>query len=74
MKRMVVAVMLSDTPNSIQVMFSVPFRLSLTDLISNLDISGTVSLSDVLKTVTLEDFIIALGTYTMIDERDMSIG
>ena len=37
-------------PNSIQVMFSSPFRLSLTELITNVDISGNAPLSDALET------------------------
>ena len=52
----------------------VPFRLSLTELISNLDISGIAPLSDVLETVTLEEFIITLGIAIVVDERDISIG
>ena len=53
-------------------MFSVPFRLSLTELISSTDISGTAPLSDVLKTVILEEFIITLWITMVFDEMDMS--
>ena len=42
-------------------MLSVPFRLSLTELISIMDINGTAPFSEVLETVILEEFIIALG-------------
>ena len=63
-----------DVPSSIHVMFSVPFKVSLTELISNIDISGTAPLSEVLETVTLEEFIIALGIATVVDEMDLSIG
>ena len=50
-------------PSSIQVMFSSPFRLSLTELITNVDISGNVPLSEALETVILDEFIIVLWIY-----------
>ena len=64
--------MLLDTPNSIQVMFSVPFRLSFTELITRVDINGTAPLSDVLKTVILEEIITALWIAMVVDEIDIS--
>ena len=53
-------------------MFNVPFRLSLTELISNLDISGIAPLSDILETITLKESTIALGIAIVVDERDIS--
>ena len=57
-------------------MLRVPFRISVTELISSVtvDTSGTVALSDILETVILEEFTIALGTVTVVDEMDLSIG
>ena len=64
-----------DVPNSMHVMFNVPFRISfLTGLITSLDIRGVSSLSDILEMVALEEFIIALLSATVFDEMDMLIG
>ena len=60
-----------DAPNSIHVMFNVPFRNTLIDLISSLDIKGASSLSDILEMVTLEEFIIILFSAMVFDEMDI---
>ena len=70
----VVAAMPSDIPNSIQVTLSVPFRLSLTELLTNMDINGSAPLSEVLETVILEELIIVLWIGTVVDEMDISTG
>ena len=70
---MVVAAML-DVPNSMHVMFNVPFRLSFTDLITSLDIRGVSSLSDIFEMVALEEFIIVFLSASLFDEMDTCIG
>ena len=53
-------------------MLSDPFKLSLTELITNVDINGTAPLSGILETVILEEFIIDLGIAIVVDEMDIS--
>ena len=51
-----------------------PFRLSLTELITNVDINGTAPLSDVLETIILdpEEFINVLWMAIVVNEIDIS--
>ena len=58
----------------IHVMFSVPFRNSFIELISSVDVSGVSPLSNVLVTVTCEEFILAIGIFIVVDETDISTG
>ena len=60
-----------DVPNSMHVMFNVPFRNTLIDLISSLNTRGASSLSDILEMVTLEEFIIILFSTAVFDEVDI---
>ena len=60
-----------DAPNSMHVIFNVPLRNILIDLISSLDVKGASSLSDILEMITVEEFIIALLSATLFDEMDI---
>ena len=71
MKTVVVAIRVLDS-KSMHVMFNVPFRLSLTEIISNVDIRGVAPVADILKTVPLEEFIITLGISMVVDEIGIS--
>ena len=58
---------------SLHVMLSVPFKLSVTGLITSMDISGVSLFPDNLVTVIREVFIISLGVSTLFDEMDRSM-
>ena len=70
----VVVAMDVDSLNSLHVILSVPFKLSVTGLISSTDISGVSPLPDILVTVIREVFIINLQVPTVVDEMAMSVG
>ena len=56
------------------VMLSVPFRPSVTRLISSVDISGVSFIPDILVAVIREVFIISVLLTTVVDEMLMSVG
>ena len=70
----VVVVMDVDGLNSLHVILSVPLKLSVTGLISIVDINGVSALPDILVTVIREVFIISLRVPTVVDEMAMSVG
>ena len=70
----VVVAMDVDGLNSLHVILSVPFKLSVTGLISSMDISGVSFIPDILVTVIREVFIINLRVPTVVDEMAMSVG
>ena len=56
-----------DVPNSMHVISNVPFRNTLINIISSLDVKG----ADILEMVTLEEFIIVIFSTAVFDEMDI---
>ena len=70
----VVVAMDVDGLNSLHVILSVPLKLSVTGLISSVDIRGVSFIPDILVTIIREVFIITLRVPTVVDEMVMSVG